>query len=276
MKIATKLLMLFVSSLMLLAAFTPALALTSPIMAPGMALMSSSNSSYYSTNWSGYAVTGSTGSVTSVSGSWIVPAVTGSTTAYAAFWTGIDGFSSSTVEQTGTISESSSSGAIYYAWYEFYPSPMYQITSVPIKPGDTILASVTYTGSSGSSGRGFFGRSGSKFTVTITDETTGKSYTTTGTVTNAARSSAEWIAEAPSSYRGVLPLANFGTAYYGSYYTSVAGTCSATVSGITGSIGSFGSAVQTITMVTNTGTVKALPSSLSTDGADFTVAWQHS
>ena len=267
--------MFFVSSLMLLAAFSPAFAFSGSMMAPGMALVNASNGSYYSTNWSGYAVTGSTGSVTSVIGSWKVPAVTGSTTAYAAFWTGIDGFSSSTVEQTGTISESSSSGAIYYAWYEFYPSPMYQITSVPIKPGDTILASVTYTGSSGSSGRGFFGRSGSKFTVTITDETAGKSYTTTGTVTNAARSSAEWIAEAPSSYRGVLPLSNFGTAYYGSDYTSVAGTCSATVSGSTGSIGSFGSAVQTITMVSNSGATKALPSTpLSSDGTSFTVTWE--
>ena len=89
------------------------------------------NGSYTSTNWSGYAVTGATGSVTSVNGSWTVPAVTAgtsrTTTYYSAFWVGIDGFSSSTVEQTGTISQIQGTTATYYAWYEFYPSPMYQI-----------------------------------------------------------------------------------------------------------------------------------------------------
>jgi hypothetical protein len=260
---------------MLLAAFSPALALTSPKMAPGMAVMSSSESSWLSTNWSGYAVTGSTGSVTYVNGSWIVPTVspgTSTTTAYySSFWVGIDGFNSGTVEQVGTDSDIKGSTASYYAWYEFYPSPMYTI-SLKISAGDNMSASVTYTGSSGRSG--FFGRSSSTFTVTITDITTGTSFTTTGTVTNAARSSAEWIAEAPSSYRGVLPLANFGTVYFGSDYTPVAGTCSATISGVTDPIGSFSSsALQEITMVTNRGVTKASPTGLSSDGTSFSIAW---
>ena len=161
----------------------------------------------------------------------------------------------------------------YYAWFEFYPSPMYQITSLSIKPGDEISANVAYTGSSGSSGRGFFSRQSSTFTVTITDVTTGKSYTTTGTVNNAARSSAEHIAEAPSSYRGVLPLANFGTVNYGMDNTHVTATCYATVSGVNGPLGSFGSAVQQITMVTSKGVTKASPSALSTDGSSFSVSW---
>jgi hypothetical protein len=278
MKAVNKLSILLVGSLMLLAAFSPAFALTSPIMAPGMAVMSSSNNSWYSTNWSGYAVTGSTGSVTSVQGSWIVPTVSAgaskTTAYYSSFWVGIDGFNSGTVEQVGTDSDIKGSTTSYYAWYEFYPSPMYQITSLSILPGDAISASVTYSGSSGSSGRGSFGRQSSTFTVTITDGRTGRSFTTTGTVSNAARSSAEWIAEAPSSSRGVLPLANFGTVNFGFDNTAVAGTCSATVSGGSGVIGSFGSAVQTITMVTNRGVTKALPLSLSSDGTSFSVAWK--
>ncbi len=69
--------MLFVSSLILLAALSPAIAFSGSIVAPAMTELSSSNSNWYSSNWSGYAVNGSAGSVTSVSGSWKVPAVTG-------------------------------------------------------------------------------------------------------------------------------------------------------------------------------------------------------
>jgi hypothetical protein len=81
-----------------------------------------------STNWSGYAVTGPNGSVTDVKASWKVPLVTCPTNTangsggYAAFWVGIDGWSSSTVEQIGTDSDCVSlSGApytpTYYAWF---------------------------------------------------------------------------------------------------------------------------------------------------------------
>lgn len=130
-------------------------------------------------------------------------------------------------------------------------------------------ASVTYSGTS----RGFFGRTSSVFTVTITDKTSGKSYTTTGSVSNAAMSSAEWIAEAPSSSRGVLPLANFGTVNFGQDYTSISPTCYATISGISGTINSFGTAVQQITMVTSKGVTKASPSLLSVDGTSFQDTW---
>lgn len=269
----TKLSILLVGSLMLLAALSPAVATPALSMPPGIGIMRASDSSWSSTNWSGYAVTGATGSVTSAVGSWNVTAVsrgTSSTTAYyAAFWVGIDGFSSNTVEQTGTISIIQGNTATYYAWYEFYPSPMYEITSLTIHPGDNMSASVSYTGSA----RGFFGRASSAFSLTITDKTTGRSYTTTGTVANAARSSAEWIAEAPSSNRGVLPLANFGTTKFGFDNTGVTGTCYATLSGTTGQISAFGSAVQQITMVTNSGTTKAAPSALSGDGSSFSVTW---
>jgi len=264
---------ILVGSLMLLAAFSPAIAMPAMSMPPGIGIMRLGNSNWTSTNWSGYAVTGASGSVTSASGSWKVPAVTPGTsptaTYYAAFWVGIDGFSSNTVEQTGTISEIQGSTAVYYAWYEFYPSAMYEITSMTIHTGDVMNATVAYTGTT----RGFFGRSSSTFTVTITDKTTSKTYTTTATVSNAARSSAEWIAEAPSSNRGILPLANFATASYGYDNTAVTRTCYATVAGTAGQISAFGSAVQKITMVTNSGATKASPSALSTDGTSFQVTW---
>jgi hypothetical protein len=216
-----------------------------------------------STNWSGYAVTGS--SFTVAKGSWTVPAVTCSQTpnTYAAFWVGIDGYSSDSVEQTGTLAECNGTSAIYYAWYEFYPNPSYEITSVPVSPGDQISASVTY--------------SGSEFTTTITDETTGKSYSKSARVRGAKRSSAEWIAEAPccTSSDGILPLSDFGTADFGQDYTSVSGTNDATDSSTSGTISAFGSDVQEIIMVNgSTDADEAVPSGLSSDGTSFTVAWE--
>ena len=59
-----------------------------------------------SLNWAGYAVLGN--NVTDARGSWIVPAVDCTDNAkdhYAGSWTGIDGYSSPTVEQIGTFFE---------------------------------------------------------------------------------------------------------------------------------------------------------------------------
>ena len=269
MKAVNKLSIILVASLMLLAALSPAIAMPTLAMPPRLQLSGTNGNTAYSTNWSGYAVTASSGAVSKVQGSWIVPTATGTSTAYSSFWVGIDGYSSSTVEQIGTDSDISGGRAVYYAWFEFYPSPMYQITSLTVLPGDVMSASVTYTGSV----RGMFGRTSSTFTVTITDGRTGKSYTTTGTVANAAMSSAEWIAEAPSSTRGVLPLGGFGKVNFGLDNTQVASTCYATISGVNGQISSFHSAVQQITMVTSRGVTKAAPSALSTDGTSFSVSW---
>lgn len=141
----------------------------------------------YSTNWSGYAAetnlsTPASNAVTQVSGSWKVPSVSGKTTAYSSVWVGIDGYSSNSVEQLGTEQDTSRSGGTsYYAWYEMYPNPSMEITSVKLSPGDSISASVTY--SSGA------------YTLKIADNSTGKSFSTTQTAT-AQRSSAEWIVEA--------------------------------------------------------------------------------
>src|SRR2546425_1014320 len=217
------------------------------------------NGAATSTNWSGYAVTGPTGSVTDAKGSWIVPSVTCSSAAsYSSFWVGIDGFGSNTVEQTGTDSDCQSGSPTYYAWYEFYPGPAFLITGITVRPGDRISAEAVY--------------SSGLITVTITDTTTAQSFTTSGGA-GALRSSAEWIAEAPSSAGGVLPLANFGTAYFGQDNTGLSPTNYATVSGVTGPINSFGPSVQEITMVSSSGTTEAQPSPLSTDGTSFSVTW---
>ena len=214
-----------------------------------------------SENWSGYAVTGS--SFTSAQGSWTVPTVncTKTPNTYSSFWVGIDGYSSSTVEQTGTDSDCDGRTPSYYAWYEFYPAGSVLISSVSVSPGNQMSAEVTYNGS--------------EFTVTIKNETTGQSFSTSGTVSGAARSSAEWIAEAPCCTRrgGILPLADFGTVFLGDDYTGVSSTNDATDSSISGPISAFGSSVEAITMVSARGALEAVPSALTSDGTSFSVVW---
>lgn len=214
-----------------------------------------------SENWSGYAVTGS--AFSSAEGSWTQPSVncTKTPNAYAAFWVGIDGYNSTTVEQTGTIGYCVGTTAHYYAWYEFYPQASVEITSIPVTPGNKFSASITYIGSS-------------RFTIKITDEATGKTFSKTGTVSAAKRTSAEWIAEAPSSITGILPLADFGVASFGDDYTGVTGTNDASDSTITGPISDFGTGVEEITMVSSGGTKEAVPGALTTDGSSFKVTWK--
>jgi Peptidase A4 family len=215
-----------------------------------------------SENWSGYAVTGS--GFTQAKGSWTIAAVDCSATpnTYSAFWVGIDGYSSDTVEQTGTIAYCNGSSAEYYAWYEFYPAGLVEITSVPVSPGDKISAEVSY--------------GGSEFTTTITDQATGQSYSKSSRVRRAARSSAEWIAEAPccTNFGGILPLSDFGTGSFGEDYTSISNTDYATETSMSGPISAFGSDVQQIIMVSSSGAEEAVPSALTSDGTSFQVTWE--
>lgn len=218
-----------------------------------------------STNWSGYAVTGAKGSVTDVTASWRVPSIYGtcpSTNQYSSFWVGIDGYSSNTVEQIGTDSDCVNGKPVYYAWFEFYPHPSVTIESMAVTPGDLIYAEVKSTGKGA-------------FTVTIQDLTThAPAFIASAKVPSADQSSAEWIAEAPYS-GGVLPLADFNTVFFGSDNTAETNTCFATIGGTTGQIGlaKFNSNVDSITMDSTSGGIKAAPSPLSTDGTSFSIAW---
>lgn len=205
-----------------------------------------------SLNWSGYADDNSAGTTYStVAGSWSEPAVTCPRhgTQYAVFWVGIDGFSSGTVEQDGTLAECNKGTATYFSWWEMYPTNAIQVVGSSVSPGDSITASVV--------------RSGSAYTLKVTDFThPADSFSTTQTCSTCTNTSAEWIAEAPSSGNRILPLADFGT------WTETGATVNSKV------ITSF--ADDELTMVDKSGAVKAKPSPLDGSGNGFRVTWESS
>ncbi len=202
-----------------------------------------------STNWSGYADTSTTFST--ATGNWTEPSVscTSRQEQLAAFWVGIDGFTSGSVEQDGTLAECYHRSAFYFSWWEMYPTNAIQVVGSSVAPGDSISASVV--------------RSGGSYTLKVTDSThSANSFTTTQSCSSCANSSAEWIAEAPSGSGGVLPLANFH---------------SWTLSGATVNSGVISSFTDDeITMINSSGQVKAQPGSLNGSGNGFSVTWVRS
>jgi hypothetical protein len=205
-----------------------------------------------STNWSGYADTGS--GFSTVTGSWTEPSVScTSQTSLAAFWVGIDGYSSSSVEQDGTLAECYRGTAYYYTWWEMYPTNAIQVVGQTLRAGDSITASVV--------------RSGTSYTLKVTDSTrSADSFSTTQSCSGCANSSAEWIAEAPSGSSGVYPLSDFHS-WTESGATVKEGSTSGVISSFTD---------DELTMINSSGAVKALPGSLNGSGNGFGATWERS
>jgi Peptidase A4 family len=225
-----------------------------------------------STNWSGYAVSpsSSTDQFTYVTGTWTQPTATcaRNSSTYASFWVGLDGYSSDSVEQLGTDSDCSRGTPSYYAWYEMYPANSVSLSkgTYPVSPGDSLTASVT--------------RSGTSYTLSISDPA--HKWTFSKTVTGSdANSSAEWVAEAPELcnfyYCQLASLTNFGTLSMSAAQATSTSVPESPIGSFTGSGGPHD-----MTMVTNSGVVKAQPSGLTqtTTGtvtsSAFTDTWHHS
>jgi Peptidase A4 family len=205
-----------------------------------------------STNWSGYADTGS--GFSTVTGSWTEPSVScTSQTSLAAFWVGIDGYSSSSVEQDGTLAECYRGTAYYYTWWEMYPANAIQVVGHTLRGGHSITGSVV--------------RSGTSYTLKVTDSSrSADSFSTTQSCSGCANSSAEWIAEAPSGSSGVYPLSDFH-----SWTESAATVKTGSASGV---ISSFTD--DEITMINSSGATKALPGAQNGSGNGFGLTWEHS
>jgi hypothetical protein len=207
-----------------------------------------------SSNWAGYAVSGAT--FTDVKRTWVQPAVAcpSAPPAYAAFWVGLGGAAGGDggLEQTGTEADCEGGQASYHAWYEILPAASVNVP-VTITPGDTVSAEVSVDGPVA--------------TLTLTDVTTGETFTTQSTPSVLDTASAEWIAEAPSRCFGsrclTLQLANFGTVQFSGSTTTA-----------NGHVGTISDASWSATSIELGGTAgSAEPAALSGDGSRFTVAY---
>lgn len=223
---------------------------------------SQNTSALASRNWAGYVVERNfdmpqNGSVSDIKATWIVPSTHdsyGQPNAFSAVWIGIDGFSSTNIEQIGTDSDFFSDTPLYYAWYELFPEDPVYLT-MEISPGDTISAEIKYVGSD-------------RFMFSITDVTTGKTFKTMETVMGAARSSAEWVVEAPSSQKGILRLEDFGTVSFSG--------ASVSIDNVTGGILNPDWQDIPILIEKMNNTIEASPSGILPDNSGFVVSWEHS
>lgn len=157
-------------------------------------------------NWSGYAVHRAGIRFREVEAAWKQPSaacVRGRKT-YSSFWVGLGGLrrGAGALEQVGTEMDCTAGGQMRAAaWYEVVPAATRWVR-LPIGPGDTIAASVSVHGHA--------------VTFTLADFSTGRSFHRTVHAARLDTSSADWIAEEPSSCAGnhhcrTLPLANFGS-----------------------------------------------------------------
>jgi hypothetical protein len=149
-----------------------------------------------SRNWAGYAAT--SGSFTAVSGSWVVPQSQSLTNlSSGATWVGIGGTHTRDLIQAGTMETTDPSGQIAYdAWVETLPQAARPVPFA-VHPGDSVGVSIGKQDSG-------------DWLIQFDNKTTGENYQTTVSY-NSSLSSAEWIEEAPSSGRRILPIDNFGT-----------------------------------------------------------------
>lgn len=208
-----------------------------------------------STNWSGYADSGM--SFRKSISTWTEPAIACPTRQLqiAVFWVGIDGFSSGTVEQDGTLAECYLGSAFYFTWWEMFPTNDIQAVGSTVRPGDKITASVV--------------RTGTKYALKVTDSTTrGNSFSVTQRCASSvcANSSDEVIGEAPSGERGEFPLPHFTPWTPGSIVFATTTS--------TGDVSTFRPTYQ-ITMVGDAGYALASPSALKS-GNKFTDTWRNS
>jgi hypothetical protein len=210
-----------------------------------------------SSNWAGYV--DKADAYTSVSGTWTVPFANcgtfpfGDAGSASATWVGIDGNTTSTVEQIGTDSACIGWAGHYWAWWEMAPNgpTVIDMLSHPVNPGDRMTADISSTGTPGS------------YTLNISDTTRGWSYLTTQSLPGAVGGSAEWITEQPSD--GGFPLTNFGSVTF----THAEATAS---NGVAAPIWDHPNLAVNMTSGT---TVKAVVLPLSNDGTQFTTTWLH-
>ncbi len=182
--------------------------------APGF--VTNTQISIASTNWAGYAAYNGTTTFRYVFAHFFVPqldcaGVSATIPTYSAHWVGLDGFATGTLEQAGVVAacvpnSSNVVQPVYAAFIERFPlAPGYP--AITVRPGDSITVKV------------YWNSSRRQFQFALSDLTDGQSfnlYRSCPSGSTCRRLSAEVISEAPSSSSGILPLADFEAAGFGS------------------------------------------------------------
>ncbi len=217
-----------------------------------------------STNWAGYVAANNftnptKGSATKIVGTWGISKAQPikGLASNSAFWIGLDGYASETVEQIGTSCDIDVHGnTSYYAWFEMYPNPSYEIINFPVHPNDIITASVEYIGNN-------------TFVMKITNQTKKVSYSIPTNYTQSSTSlcnCAEWIVEAPW-LNTILPLTNFSIARFS--------LCSATINGKNLPLQNNSWQATPIDMIISANKYKAITSAVTASNNSFIVTWKH-
>jgi hypothetical protein len=209
----------------------------------------------YASNWSGYVAT-APGLYTSVSASWAVPSVSSSSPAYSSVWIGIGGWNSTRLIQVGTDQDVLNNGsAVYFAWREVYPGPVFLIGYV--SPSDSIAATISQVSANASTWR----------MLVIRNSDALLNLTTRARVSVASQKTAEFIVERPAIQVGrrdqLTAMANFGTVTFSQCSTNQ------------GALASLTSAVMVVMTGSgnSTGQYLAQPGVLETSNDSFTVRY---
>ncbi|TME38795.1 MAG: hypothetical protein E6I57_08630, partial [Chloroflexi bacterium] len=134
----------------------------------------------------------------------------------------------------------------YQAWIEMLPGSSRPVP-LSVTGGDSVTVAITQTGAS-------------DWSIAMKNNTTGERYTTTVKYVSS-NSSAEWVQEAPSVGRGLVPLDNFGTLTFTS--------ASAVRDGAKMDVRALDA--HAITMINGARQAIATPSVIGADGASFSV-----
>jgi hypothetical protein len=217
-----------------------------PSQTPPAPVKKESSPQNISNNWSGYAATN--GTFTGVSGTWTVPVVSGTGNfGTDATWVGVGGVISRDLIQAGTIGMDSSGTVSYRVFFETLPDSTLTV-DLAVNGGDSITVTLKQQVST-------------VWQIVIRDNTTGQSVAFTDNY-NSSLSSAEWIQEAPSGVRRILPLNDFSTFQFTNGSTIENGK----------NVTIAGAKATTITLVGSSGQVLAAPSALGSDGASFSIS----
>ncbi len=267
-----------IAAILVLAA-TATTAHATPAAAPMFAARSTVNPEV-SSNWSGYAAISTDPAVptafTDATATWQEPksTCTANRRSSAAFWVGLGGYdpSATSLEQLGTAADcdGSTRAPVDYAWWELVPAPSVRIP-LKIRPGDTITAAVLVHGQT--------------IVFSLKDVTHGTRFSKVVNATQALdTTSAEWIAEAPSScvtasQCRVVPLTNFGNVTF----SKIAAIGNAHPGTLTDGLWT----TTPIELISNGlgddfrggdvlgPGVGAVPTDVAADGRSFSVSWAH-